>query len=662
MEASPRPLKRTRVEIGDPSLSDDLAQPVDVPPPPPSSPPPPEPPINDGIVPPPPESEPFPPPPPPPPASLPPPVPSEAPPPPPPIPPEEEEEEEELGGVEYWSKLASEEKEENTTRRDLYLDTINRSVLDFDFEKLCSVTLSNVNIYACLVCGKYFQGRGKSSHAYFHSINEGHRVFMNLNSAEVYVLPDNYLVNDPSLSDIQYLLNPTFSERRISELDAPDIRPSLDLEAKPYLPGFVGLNNISRNDYVNVVIQMLTHIPPLRNFFIRGSARPQGRMVGEGGSAELSASKRGKRSRPVSVDDAAGALVNSSELVKRFGALMRKIWNARAFKGQVSPHEFLQEVTNASAGRFKITEQADPVEFLGWLLNRLHTDLGGSRKRPSIVSRCLQGELRIESQAVIVRSGIEEELIGGGGSQVDKLDHDGRKEGGQEDEMGNAKFNIDKEIKVDRSPFLLLAVDLPPPPVFQDVIEKNIIPQVPISQVLAKYDGITFQEARGMIRRYKLTRLPPFVILHFRRFTKNNFVEERNPTIVNFPIKGLDLADYVDPSEAPLSTIYDLVANITHEATAGTVRENSVWRSQVRTRIDGRPIGHQQEPAEKPEEKWFQIQDLIVEDINRQMIFLGETYIQVWERRGGSEEVERIMTKSATGSKQVDPKVKVKLT
>ena len=38
-----------------------------------------------------------------------------------------------------------------------YLDTIDRSVLDFDFEKLCSISLSRINVYACLVCGKYFQ-------------------------------------------------------------------------------------------------------------------------------------------------------------------------------------------------------------------------------------------------------------------------------------------------------------------------------------------------------------------------------------------------------------------------------------------------------------------------------------------------------------------------
>ena len=38
-----------------------------------------------------------------------------------------------------------------------YLDTIDRGLLDFDFEKLCSVSLSRINCYACLVCGKYFQ-------------------------------------------------------------------------------------------------------------------------------------------------------------------------------------------------------------------------------------------------------------------------------------------------------------------------------------------------------------------------------------------------------------------------------------------------------------------------------------------------------------------------
>ena len=62
---------------------------------------------------------------------------------------------------------------------------INRAKLDFDFEKVCSVSLSNINTYGCLVCGKYFQGRGRSSYAFAHSIHEDHHVFINLQTTKV---------------------------------------------------------------------------------------------------------------------------------------------------------------------------------------------------------------------------------------------------------------------------------------------------------------------------------------------------------------------------------------------------------------------------------------------------------------------------------------------
>ncbi|KMZ58570.1 Phosphoenolpyruvate carboxylase [Zostera marina] len=82
-------------------------------------------------------------------------------------------------------------------------------VLDFDFEKFCSVSLSNLNVYACLVCGKYYQGRGRNSHAYTHSLEAGHHVYINLRTERVYCLPDGYEINDPSLDDIRHVLNPS---------------------------------------------------------------------------------------------------------------------------------------------------------------------------------------------------------------------------------------------------------------------------------------------------------------------------------------------------------------------------------------------------------------------------------------------------------------------
>jgi hypothetical protein len=70
-----------------------------------------------------------------------------------------------------------------------YLDTINRPLLDFDFEKVCSISLSNHNVYGCLVCGKFFQGRGQHTHAYTHSVQASHHVFINLHNGKVYCLP-----------------------------------------------------------------------------------------------------------------------------------------------------------------------------------------------------------------------------------------------------------------------------------------------------------------------------------------------------------------------------------------------------------------------------------------------------------------------------------------
>lgn len=59
------------------------------------------------------------------------------------------------------------------------------------------------------------------------------------------------------------------------------------------------------------------------------------------------------------------------------------------------------------------------------------------------------------------------------------------------------------------------------------------------------------------------------MIIHIKRFTKNDYFIEKNPTIVNFPIKNLDLSEYVWNKDTEKETYkYDLVANIIHEGEA----------------------------------------------------------------------------------------------
>ena len=110
-------------------------------------------------------------------------------------------------------------------------------------------------MYACLVCGKYFQGRGQNTHAYTHSVSEEHRVYLNLETKKFYCLPDNYEVIDPSLADIVYVLNPTFTPEFIKKLET-SAREVRAFHGGVYLPGIVGLNNIKANDYCNVILQV----------------------------------------------------------------------------------------------------------------------------------------------------------------------------------------------------------------------------------------------------------------------------------------------------------------------------------------------------------------------------------------------------------------------
>ncbi|XP_072969156.1 uncharacterized protein [Typha angustifolia] len=486
---------------------------------------------------------------------------------------EEEEEEEDDEEEEEKRKVRSRRDRQVEVRRDCpYLDTVNRQVLDFDFEKFCSISLSNLNVYACLVCGKYYQGRGLKSHAYTHSLEAGHHVYINLQTERVYCLPDGYEINDPSLDDIRHVLNPRFSRHQVLHLDE-NKQWSRALDGSNYLPGMVGLNNIKETDFVNVTIQSLMRVTPLRNFFLI----PENYQH------------------------------SKSPLVQRFGELTRKIWHARNFKGQVSPHEFLQAVMKASDKRFQIGVQSDPVEFISWLLNTMHAKLRSSKKKNrSIIHDCFQGELEVVKE-IHRKPGMEKKENGDEQSNVAVT------------EGGLTNDNIVTETS--KVPFLMLGLDLPPPPLFKDAMEKNIIPQVPLFNILKKFDGETITEVvRPCIARmrYRVTKLPKYIILHMRRFTKNNFFTEKNPTLVNFPVKNLELKDYIplptQKENEKLRSKYDLIANIVHDGKPG----EGCYRVFVQR---------------KSEEQWYEMQDLHVTETLPQMVALSETYMQIYEQQ-----------------------------
>lgn len=133
----------------------------------------------------------------------------------------------------------------------------------------------------------------------------------------------------------KYVLNPTFSVEQIKAFDKNQ-KMSRAYDGTVYLPGIVGLNNIKANDYSNVVLQALVNIKPIRDHFLR-------------------------EENYANIKVAPGDIMIG--LVKRFGELVRKLWNPKNFKAHVSPHEMLQAVVKCSKKRFQITQQSKSLIF-----------------------------------------------------------------------------------------------------------------------------------------------------------------------------------------------------------------------------------------------------------------------------------------------------------
>lgn len=210
--------------------------------------------------------------------------------------------------------------------------------------------------------------------------------------------------------------------------------------------------------------------------------------------------------------------------------------------------------------------------------------MGGTHKlRSSVIHEMFQGSMRVYSR---------------------KLPPPGVEVSGKE---------YEETMKV--TPFTLLTLDVPAAPLFQDEVEKNIIPQVPMITLLQKFDGQTEREVKSFdgnhMKRYEIISLPPYLIVHIKRFTKNNFFRDKNLTIVNFPVRNLDLSHLVAGAN-PGSYSYNLVGNVVHD---GQVKEGT-YRVQI---------------EHKGMNQWYDIQDLHIANMPPDMVALSESYIQFYE-------------------------------
>jgi U4/U6.U5 tri-snRNP-associated protein 2 len=345
-------------------------------------------------------------------------------------------------------------------------------------------------------------------------------------------LPDDYEVHDASLADISAALHPTFTKNEIANLDGNAGFLARDLFGRRYLPGFVGLNNLNKTDCVNATVQALAHVRPLRDYFLNKTHLdvtiiPSSRKKGNNNN-------NNKPHHQI-----------MSPLAQAFGELIRKMWSDKRFKSHVDPHMLIQAISVASNKRFHVGHQAEAGEFIAWLLNQLHVGLGGTKKpKSSIIHKVFQGRVQVTTREkrVITENSQEREDDRGGSDEEQEA---------KEEEKEDKPVNQVEETTTETH-FLLLTLDIPEKPLFRDDEGGLVIPQEPLVSVLKKFDGVTFSDALGrngipLRRQYRLLELPKYLILHLARFKTNRYSKEKNPTIVAFPVKNLDLDRYVFP-------------------------------------------------------------------------------------------------------------------
>ena len=89
-----------------------------------------------------------------------------------------------------------------------------------------------MNVYCCLVCGKYFRGKEYNTEAFRHALepsskasesnDQQHNLFIGVsgpNFCKVFSIPDDEEVTDQSLDVIKYNLNPLYTKEMITTFD-----------------------------------------------------------------------------------------------------------------------------------------------------------------------------------------------------------------------------------------------------------------------------------------------------------------------------------------------------------------------------------------------------------------------------------------------------------
>ncbi|BGP39848.1 ubiquitin-specific protease doa4 [Rhodotorula kratochvilovae] len=354
-------------------------------------------------------------------------------------------------------------------------------------------------------------------------------------------VPSVPLTRPPPIKPAPIRSNSSFSSMQPAQYSAAHSRfPTGLLSFDEGVIGISGLKNLGNTCYMNSTIQCLSAAVPFARYFTGGTYRKDINVYNPLGTK--------------------GALANA------VAELIRALW-AQQYHF-LSPVTFRENICRV-APQFRGSEQHDAQEFLGFLLDGLHEDCNYVVKKPPPVEMTPEREHDLETLPPQVMSDRE--------WQIYKMRNDSFIVQCFQGQFRNQLRCLTcQKTSTTYNTFMPLSVPIPGGRGVGKVSLMACLEQFVRDEVLDGDDAWhcpRCKKNRKAVKKLSLSKLPPILVIHLKRFSFHGPFSDKIETQVQYPLSGLDLTHFLPPpmmdqngqsSAPPKGYMYDLFGVTNH--------------------------------------------------------------------------------------------------